>query len=119
MPFDFAEAVNSAARWLLDMRPVRVVASGPFYTAIVLAVIIMLIAAFVFRDAETVDGLHIMAARVGFWSFIASVILLYLHYKVTTKEGQYENAKDMLSRPTMLTNDITIAPVTIKPFTES
>jgi len=115
MPFDFGDAVNSGVRWLLDIRAVHAVASGPFYTAIVLAITIMLITAFVFRDAEVSEGLHIMTLRVGFWSLIASVALLYLHYKVSPKN---KDIKNLLSRPTIIGEDITIAPVTIRPFTE-
>jgi len=119
MPFDVGEAINSGVRWLLSIKPVRAVASGPFYTAIVLAVIIALIAAFVFRDAEAPEGLHIMTLRVGFWTFVANLALLYLHYKVTEKGPDVEMRDLMQStnRP-RLGSDITIAPVLIKPYTE-
>ncbi len=117
MPFDVGEAINSGVRWLLSIKAVNAVASGPFYTAIVLAIIVMLIAAFVFRDVEAPEGLHIMTIRVGFWVFVANLALLYLHYKVTTKEGGGD-MHELMSRPSLVGSDVTIAPVTIRPFTE-
>lgn len=117
MPFDVGEAINSGVRWLLSIKPIRAVAAGPFYSAIVLAIVVMLIAAFVFRDVEAPEGLHIMTMRVGFWVFMANLALLYLHYKVTTKEAGGD-MHELMTRPALVGGDITIAPVTIKPFTE-
>ncbi len=118
MTLNFGDAVNSATRWILNIKAVNAIASGPFYTAIVLSIVIMLIAAFVFRDSESSEGLHIMALRVGFWAFVANVMFLYLHYKVTNKSGGGEDIRDLLSKPTTIGSNITIAPVIIKPFTE-
>jgi len=118
MTLNFGDAVNSATRWILNIKAVHAIASGPFYTAIVLSIIIVLITAFVFRDSESHEGLHIMALRVGFWTFVANILFLYLHYKVSKKDGGSEDIRDLLAKPTSIGSNITIAPVIIKPYNE-
>jgi hypothetical protein len=115
MPFDVAESINSATTWFLNMRVVRAVASSAIYTGLLLAVIIMLIVAFVFRDVDAPDGLHIMSARVGFWSFIAVTIMMHLHAKVFTKAAGMDQDKFALTKP-ISTEGTAIVPVVIKPF---
>jgi hypothetical protein len=96
MPFEVGEAINAASDTLLRAPIVSTIANSPIYTAMMITFIIMLIIMFVFRDADTEETLFIMALRTGFWSFLTTLTIMFLHNKVLSREIQtYERDSDI------------------------
>lgn len=83
MPFNFADIVNTASRTALQSPTVRTVMGNPIYTGVVVAVVMMLITAFVYRDTDTKWA---DAARVGVWAFFILMGTFALHRSVIREE---------------------------------
>lgn len=88
MSFNVGDAVNSLAARVLNQPAVLTIARNPIYTAVAIAVIIMLIVAFIYRESEPPEDATALGliARVGFWSFIIFTGVIFLHNKVLTTE---------------------------------
>lgn len=86
MPLDIGESVNYIANAFLSAPIIYKFAKNPIYTAMLIVFIVMLIVMFVFKEAETEESLLIMCFRVGFWSFITILGVMFLHNKVLTKD---------------------------------
>lgn len=80
MPFDIAQVVNSGVTDMLSISAVHYIASNPFYGAIVIALIIVCVAKILLRRRD--DSTEI-AGRIGFWSFLGTLCIFALHYRVT------------------------------------
>ncbi len=86
MPFEIGEVINASSDAFLRAPIVLTTVSSPVYTALMITFIIMLIIMFVFRDADTEDSLIVMALRSGFWSFLVTLTIIFLHNKILTRE---------------------------------
>ncbi len=118
MPLEVGATINAASDAFIRAPIVLTVASSPIYTAIMITVIIMLIILFVFRDADTDEALFIMALRSGFWSFLATLTIIFLHNKILSREVRsYEQDSAMSNvfnsnvAPSGISGDI-VVPVT-------
>lgn len=91
MPFNFADMVNSASRSALGSPMIRAVMGNPIYTGVAVAVIMMLVTAFVYRD---VDAGFAPAARVAVWSFFILMSTFALHRMVIREEMRNDARAD-------------------------
>lgn len=83
MPFNFADIVNTASRAALRSPTVQTIMGNPIYTGVVVAFIMMIITAFVYRDTDTKWA---DAARVGVWAFFVLMGTFALHRSVIREE---------------------------------
>lgn len=115
MPFSIADTVNSTSRSILKSTTVRSIMSNPIYTGVVVSFVIMLITAFVYRDAD-VDWAS--SARVAIWSFFVLMCTFALHRMVIREEMRSDIGADQTAQ-IFGSNDILslmkqdIVPVTI------
>jgi hypothetical protein len=86
MPFYVGETINYLADRVLKTPLLRAAALNPIYTAFAITVVMMFIVMFVFRDSDTDEGLLVMVMRTGFWVFLSSLGLIFLHNKILTEE---------------------------------
>ncbi len=86
MPLEIGEAINSMADRLTNAPLVEEIARNPIYTALLVTFVVVLIIMFVFRDAETDDGLLSLCLRSGFYIFVVLVGVLFIHNKILMKE---------------------------------
>ncbi len=86
MPFEFGETINAGADAFLRAPIINTIARSPIYTALVITFIIILIIMFIFRDADTDESLLTLGLRTGFWSFLVTVSLLFLHNKILNED---------------------------------
>lgn len=86
MPLDIGESINYMADLFLKAPIINTIATNPIYTAMVITFIVMLIVMVVFRDAETEEPLLKMILGCGFWVFLSTLTILFLHNKILTEE---------------------------------
>ncbi len=79
MPFDIGETINAGAKAFLRAPIVNTIAKNPVYTALMITFIIMLIIMVIFRDADTEESLLVMSLRSGFWGFLLTLTIIFLH----------------------------------------
>ncbi len=83
MPLDIGESVNYFIDKFLKAPLVSKIARNPVYTAMTIVFVLMLIILFTFRDADCGDdSLLVMTLRTGFYTFIFTCALLFLHNRV-------------------------------------
>jgi hypothetical protein len=92
MSIEIGTTVNNAADALLRAPIVKNMVQNPIYTALLIAFIIVLIVLWVFREAETEDSLLTTSLRVGFWSFLLVLGIIFLHNRVLSFESHEEKA---------------------------
>lgn len=88
MPLDVGELVNSAANTVLKAPFIRAVASNPIYTAMIIVFIMMLVIMIVFRDTKSENSILIMTLRSGFWMFLATLGIIFMHNKILSAEHE-------------------------------
>jgi len=79
MPIEFKEIYNNSINYVTNNRGVKAITNNPLSLGITIALIIVLIIAFEFREVETEEGVFKMALRTGLYSsvFIIGLIFLY------------------------------------------
>lgn len=83
MPFQIGESVNYLADRALASDSVKFIAKSPFVTAAVIGIIVTLTILIIFRDADVGDdSIRVKSVRGGLWAAGASLVLLFLHFKV-------------------------------------
>ena len=87
MPLDIGECVNKAADSVLRAPFMHATASNPIYTAMLIVFVVMLIVLIVFRDTKSEDSILVMTLRSGFWIFIATLGIIFMHNKVLTADN--------------------------------
>lgn len=80
MPVKVGETFSSAIDKLLKYGFVQQVMKNPIYTAIFIAVVIMLIVFIIFNDTD--DPLYMSVLRVGAWTFMSTVVIMTIHNTV-------------------------------------
>jgi hypothetical protein len=97
MPFVIGETINNMADYVLSSSYVLSIAKSPIYTSLIIATVIFFVILFVFRNVATDDYIGSMAFRASFWTFMAALVVLFLHNKVLMSEvheslkiGEYE-----------------------------
>ena len=78
MAFDLGSSINSATSWVSSSPIIGAVVVNPFYTALLLTALSMIIIISVYpalKKNQTSDGL-----RAFIYMFIASLIVLFIHY---------------------------------------
>lgn len=88
MPFDIGQSINSITESALRNPSITHVAENPFYTALLIATIVILTVMIVFRNSENDDHMYIMLMRTGFWAFVSISFIILLHDKILTREQQ-------------------------------
>lgn len=93
MPINFAETINGFADKLLNLPILDSAISNPFYMAICISILIIVIVMFIFWDSlidqhSSNESLLTMSMRVGVWSFFVLTGFLYLYNKKTIDETE-------------------------------
>jgi len=88
MPLDIGECVNKAAESVLKAPFMRAVASNPIYTAMIIVFVVMLVVLIVFRDTKSEDSILVMTLRSGFWIFLSTLGIIFMHNKVLTADEE-------------------------------
>jgi hypothetical protein len=86
MPLDIGESINYLADAFLKAPLVNTIASNPIYTAMMIVFILLLIVMLVFKDADTPDSMLRMLLSTGFWCFLATLGIVFLHDKILSKD---------------------------------
>jgi|SRR5581483_1833021 len=92
MPFSVSEGVDYTANKVAGLPFVSTMVSNPFYTAFLLAIIVVLTILWVFRDAE-VDGLWKLSLRAGVYVLFLTTGVMYLHNR-SLMEDVHKGAAD-------------------------
>lgn len=80
MPFDAQHALNNLGEKVSSAPLVKNIVKNPFYTAILISVIIVMTVLFVFRNAkfESEDSLFRLAVRSGIYSLLFVTVVQFL-----------------------------------------
>lgn len=84
MPIEVGKVVNSTAERLTQNKIIRGIARNPFYTALVIAFLVVLIAAWNFRGAS--KNYWTSAARMFIYTTAAMTAVMFLHNHVLIGE---------------------------------
>lgn len=87
MPFEVGKAINDTANYFLNAPFLRKAAGNPIYSAMLITFAIVLVALVVFRDAETEDSMALHLAKLGFWTFIPVLGIMFLHNTILIRES--------------------------------
>jgi hypothetical protein len=95
MSFEIGTSVNNIADRFLSVPLVKTVAESPIFTSGIIAVIMIIVIMLVYGVADSV--------RLGFWTFVLSTIVIFLHDRVLLKEYEEKQiareAKEIFSPP--------------------
>jgi hypothetical protein len=92
MPIDFGTAINDISDALLSKSIVRSIASNPIYTSMLIVFVLVLLVMFTFRDAEMDDSLLTVCLKLGFWAFLITCGIMFIHNKVLTNENMRDKS---------------------------
>jgi len=92
MPLDIGECINGASDIMMRAPMMVAIASNPIYTAMTIVFIVMLIVLIVFRDTKSEDSILVMTLRAGFWVFLSTLGIIFMHNKILTADTE-EQAK--------------------------
>lgn len=101
MPFYIGESINMLVDAILRAPLVSKIAKNPVYTAMSMAVMVVLVVMFIFRYAVTEESLLIMSLRSGFWVFLMFLGVIFVHNKVLTND--YDKEQRTASYESLLT----------------
>lgn len=87
MPFNISSSINYMGDKTASIPIIRKIAENPIYTAFIIAIVIMLIITVVFRNVENDEPLYIMSIRAGFWVFLFTIFIIFLHDKILSTEN--------------------------------
>jgi hypothetical protein len=95
--FEIATAINDFADKITSIPGISKIVNNPIYTALLITVIIMLVIAYIFRNAETDDPLFTMVLRGGFYVFMFMTAIIFFHNHVLLKENQIAGGHEELN----------------------
>jgi hypothetical protein len=120
MPFEVGETINTLADKFQTLPMVNTIVKNPIYTAMLITFIVILITLFIFRDVDSDESLIIMGLRSGFWIFMLTTGVLFLHNKALTQENMtnekvaaYENIFAGSAERSFSTLEDSVVPVNI------
>lgn len=102
MPFNVSSSINYLGDKTVSIPIIKTIAENPIYTALIISIIIMLIIIIIFRNTESDDPLYVMTTRAGFWIFLFTIFIIFLHDKILSTEN---SSKSVLGQYQDLFND--------------
>jgi hypothetical protein len=86
MPLYVGEAVNQMADKVMTLPIIRGMAKNPFYTALMIALIVFLTVLWVFRDVDMKDNLLTLSLRTGIYCLLICTGIMFLHNRSLSDE---------------------------------
>lgn len=99
MVFEFKESTRNFMSWVGGNAIIGSFIKNPFYTAILITIIIMLMIIFVFRNAEieSNESLTILALRTGIYSLLIITGIQFLQNQYVLNEVQNSGKETVLT----------------------
>ena len=99
MPFDAQHALNNLGERVSEVPMVKRIVKNPFYTAILISLIIVVVILFVFRNVElkgTDDSLSRLAIRSGIYSLMAVTVVQFLQNQHVLNDAKRETQSSQI-----------------------
>jgi hypothetical protein len=111
MSFEIGASINNLADRMLSSAPIKAIAESPVLTSGVISLIMILIIMMIYGVADSV--------KLGFWTFVMSTIVIFLHDRVLLKEYEEKqmarDAGEIFSPPLL---PVATVPVEPRPVVE-
>ena len=88
---DVADAINSAADWVGKSPTVSMLVGNPFAASLLLTALVGVVIMAVFHYKVTGDNVK-QTARAGLYIYIATTLLLFLHYLLVSRRLESDSA---------------------------
>jgi hypothetical protein len=86
MPFVIGESINTISDAVLRAPIVLTIAQNPIYSSAAISIVVILLIIYIFRDVDSDESLTSMTLRTGFWVFLITTGLMFLHNKILLQE---------------------------------
>lgn len=111
MSFEIGRSINELSDKFLKIPFVRAVADNPVYSAVLIAIMIVVILAFVYNDDKKMTLM-----RMGFWSFVVATIVIFLRDRCDVNNAEdYQTkamAQDIFTTPMVFADEnVPVAPI--------
>jgi hypothetical protein len=90
MPFEVGNTINQFTKKITSINAVNVTLKNPFYIALLIIFIVVLIILYVFRDVDSDESLLTLSLRVGIPALMLTTGIMILHNKLMTSELKNE-----------------------------
>lgn len=111
MSFEIGRGINDASDRILKTPIVRTVADNPVYSAVAIALLVMVCLMLIYSDNKTMTII-----RGGFWAFVASLLVIFLRDRSEANRADEQlvnSANDIFVTPMIFTEDhVPVAPQT-------
>lgn len=87
MTFSFGECLSGAQNWAQSSKFLQKIATNSFIASFFIVAIMMIILLIVFRNVEIEDGLTCTVIKVGLYTYVGTLLIMYLHNYYTVKGG--------------------------------
>lgn len=122
MPISTGEVVQGIGSFAMANKFLYDIAKNPFFTALIICVLIFIIAFFAIITAHPeIEKPWALALRISAYALLFNTFIMFLHNKIIMKELKMDNdgsvVQEIITGSGMnQTNDPNIVPITIQPF---